>query len=579
MIVKNIKSNVKQIIILYVIIIILKIGLSYFIMSPSAFSDYYSYAKVARNLFYHGSLVVDGDLSTRPSLYSLFLSVAYIFKDMNLVYFFMKVINAIISSLIIFPAWLLSREFFNKKKTMLLTTMIAILPAHFGFTFFLMAENLFYPLFLFSIYFIYKSFIEKNYRWDILAGVFIGLTYLSKINAVILPVSVVIIFLFKIFKKDYKEIKKKIIMASFFLITISPWLIRNALIFGFNKRLFFGGYAIALEATVSSLSSPGGSFLLAYLTRFLLYLSYLMIASGFIFFISGFLTLQKFKDKKIFIFSLLTFFSMVLLIYLAARHFSRLGIISYQTIFPWLYGRVIGRYVEVVVPLILINGLIGLKHFKKISKLYMIPMILLIFSSQLVFFQLFPINNMSLAWLGILKFILDFLIYKKISFESIFSYWSSIIFVILFITIILFLIYLPRKISLRKLLYFFIIFFSLVSLLNFVIIYYNSYTYWYKGEQTQLGLWFNKYDSKISTVLFDERDGCKIFKTNQTCIYNPFGQGGSATVIGFWMNDNIKIGPIDDLEGIDYVVSRHKLDLSLIKETKNGIFLYQVSRE
>lgn len=115
--------------------------------------------------------------------------------------------------------------------------------------------------------------------------------------------------------------------------------------------------------------------------------------------------------------------------------------------------------------------------------------------------------------------------------------------------------------------------------MNFAGIYYNTNTYWYKSEQTQLGLWFNKYDHETSTILFDERDGCKITKTDQTCIYNPFTGGGSATIIGFWMNDNIEVSSVENLEGIDYVVSKHKLDLPLLKETKNGIFLYKTDRE
>lgn len=573
------KIWVKQLIILYLIIIIIKVSLSYFILAPSAFSDDYGYAKTARDLFYHGTFTVHTtDITTRPPLYQIILSVAYIFGDMEIVYFFMKILNALMSSLIIIPAWLLSCEFFNKKIAILLTIMIAMLPAHFGFTFFLMTENLFYPLFLFSIYFIYKSFTKENCKWDMLAGIFVGLTYLTKINALSLLPVITSVFLFKLFKKDYKEIKKKIIMAFFFLITISPWLIRNGLIFGFNKNLFFEGYGGSLEGTVNSIGGSPGSFLIVFLMWFILYLGYFMIASGFIFFIANFVTLQKFDDKKIFIFSLLTFLSVVVLIFLGSRNF-KIGLIKYQTIFPWLSGRVIGRYVEVAMPLILINGLLGFKYFKKISKLYIIPIILVIFSSQLVFFQLFPINNMSLAWLGVLKFILDFLIYRKITFESIFSYWYIVLFIIFFAVIFWFMVYLQRRISIKRLLYIFIIFFSLVSLLNFAIICYNSYTFWYKGEQMQLGLWFNKYDPEISTVLFDERDGCKIFKTNQTCIHNPFKGGGSATIIGFWMNDEIQIGSIKNLEGVDYVVSKHELDLPLLKKTKNGIFLYKVNRK
>jgi hypothetical protein len=567
------KPWIKRIIILYLIIVFLKIGLSYFILAPSAFSDDYGYAKEARSVFYNLSFVVHDVISARPPLYSAILSVSYFLKDMELVYFFMKLINAVVSSLVIFPAWLLSKEFFNEKKSMLLTIMVAMLPANFSFTFLIMSENLFFPLFLFSIYLVYKSFTEKGYRWDILAGIFIGLAYLTKINALILPLSVVPIFLFKLSKKEYKEISKKVIMAFFFLITISPWLIRNGLNFGFNKNLFSGGYDTALETTTSSLSSSPGNFLYIFLTWFVLYMGYLMLASGFIFFIANFFTLNK-LDKNAFVFSLLTISSTALLAFLASKPFP-LG----TQFIPGLTGRIIGRYVEAAIPLILINGLLGLKHLKKISKIYIIPVIVLLFSSQLVFCQLFPTNNMSLAWLGVLKFIFDFLVYNKITFESVFSYWYMLVFSMIFLIILSLILYLYRKVSVRKLLLIFIIFFSLVSLLNFAIIYYNSYTFWYKGEQTQLGLWFNKYDSKISTVLFDERDGCKIFKTNQTCIYNPFTGGGSATVIGFWMNDEIKIGSVENLEGVDYVVSRHNLDLPLLKETKNGIFLYQVNRK
>lgn len=569
------KSPIKKLLLMYVIIVILKIILSYFILSPSAFSDYYGYAKVARSLFYHGTFTVHGEISTRPPLYYLILSLAYVFKDMEVVYFFMKVLNAFMSSLIIFPAWLLGREFFNKKKSILLTTMIAVLPAHFGFTFFLMAENLFYPLFLFSIYFMYKSFIEESYKWDVLAGIFIGLSYLTKINALILLVVVFFVLLFKLLKKDFKEINKKIITALFFFITISPWLIRNGLIFGFNKNLFIGGYTGALESTTSSF---GGDFLLISLTWFILHLGYLMIASGFVFFIASFFTFHKFNNNKVFVFSLLAFSSTILLVLLASRTFKMGQVMDYPTIFPWLIGRIVGRYIEVVIPLILITGLLGFKYLKKISKFYIIPITLLIFSSQLVFLQLFPINNMSLAWLGILKFILDFLVYKTLTFKTIFSCGYTILFIILFVVMFLLVIYLSRKLSIKKLLYLFIIFFSLVSLLNFIIIYYNSSTFWYEGEQTQLGLWFNEHDPEISTILFDERDGCKIFKTNQTCIYNPFSGEGSATIIGFWMNDEIRIGSVENLEGFDYVVSRHKLNLPLLRETKNGIFLYKVNR-
>jgi len=579
------KPWVRQLIILYVVLIILKVSLAYFILAPSAFSDDYGFAKAARSVLYHGTLTVHGDVVNKAPLYPISLSLSYSFKDMNIVFFLMKFINAVISSLIILPVLLLSREFFDEKKSMLITILVAVLPANFAFTFFIMSENLFYPLFLLSVYLIYKSFIEKSYKWDILAGIVIGLTFLTKINAVVLPAMVGIVLLLKLFKKEYLEIKKKLVMALFFFITISPWIIRNSLLFGFNSKSFIGGYSASAQATMSAAMT--WQFILIFLTLFMLYLSYLAIASGIIFLPLNFIAISKIEDKKVFLFSMITFATMLFALLLSSRHFNySTGSMDYQTIFTWLTGgRIIGRYVEFVIPLIIINGIIGFEYAYKKKKIFfsslMAASFFSILASQLIFFPLFPINNMSLSWLGVLKFIFDFFVFKIKTFETIFSYEATIVFIILLvgITLIPALFYRKKRSTLKHLLYGFIVFFFLVSLLNFCIIYYNTNTFWYNGEQTQLGLWFNKYDPKISTILFDERDGCKIFKTNQTCIYNPFYRNGeisgSATIMGFWMNDEIRIGSVDNLEGVDYIVSRHNLNLPLLRRTESGIFLYQ----
>ena len=42
------------------------------------------------------------------------------------------------------------------------------------------------------------------------------------------------------------------------------------------------------------------------------------------------------------------------------------------------------------------------------------------------------------------------------------------------------------------------------------------------------------------------------------------------------MNDNIRVGDIGDLEDVDYVVSRHKLNLEEIKKSESGIYIYKV---
>ena len=129
------KKIVKQILLFYLVIVLFKILLSSFILAPSAFSDEYIYMKMARSFFFDfnfnvHNLVVD----IYPPLYSMLLSITYIFNDMNIAYFFMKVINALISSLVIIPAFLLSREFLNEKKSLIIALLVSIIPSNFSFT-------------------------------------------------------------------------------------------------------------------------------------------------------------------------------------------------------------------------------------------------------------------------------------------------------------------------------------------------------------------------------------------------------------------------------------------------------------
>ena len=104
------KKIIKQLFIFYLVVVLLKILLSSLIPSPSAYSDEYIYIKLARSFFFDFNFTIHNVMvDIYPPLYPMLLSISYISKDMTIVYFLMKVINALISSLIIIPAFLLSR--------------------------------------------------------------------------------------------------------------------------------------------------------------------------------------------------------------------------------------------------------------------------------------------------------------------------------------------------------------------------------------------------------------------------------------------------------------------------------------
>ena len=560
------KKVVKQIILFYFIIALSKILLSLLIPAPSAYSDEYVYMKLARSFFFDfdfsiHNIVVD----IFPPLYSMLLSVSYIFKDMTIVYLFMKVINALISSLIIIPAFLLSKEFLSEKKSLIIALLISILPSSFSFTPYIMSENLFYPLFLFTIYFIYKSFSEKKYDYSILAGAFLGLSYLARTIAVgligVFFLSYLILFLLE--KTDRKLLFKKFIILLFlFFIVISPWMIKNFYLYGFHLKLFLGPY------TPSALNLVTNFKLINYLVKYFVYISYIILASLIIFPLKSI----NFINKKNIKFSILLIASLIITLAIAANHGTT------EFFFKWFTGKFLGRYVDFLLPLVFIAGFAGVNKIKKINKsTVFIFTFFLIIGSLLTLHALFPVNNLSLTWIGVLKYLFELIFYKKVSY-SIDLFTGSLIFFSVFFVFLLFLIlFLEKKFSLNKLIPYFFIFLILLNLLNYGVIYYDSKTNWYDEEQMQLGLWLNEYDSdKISNVLFDEKSCGELDKDKREAICG--GVNNSRTIIGYWLNDNIVVGDLSNLQNYDYVISQNKLNLLLIKESDNGIYIYKLEK-
>ena len=108
------KWSTKRLILLYLGLVIIKSVLSYLIASPGEFSDSYEYMKMARSFFFSQQFLIHGTPSHHyPPLYPMALSLSYIFNNPETVYFVMKIINSILSPLIIFPTYLLAKKLFN----------------------------------------------------------------------------------------------------------------------------------------------------------------------------------------------------------------------------------------------------------------------------------------------------------------------------------------------------------------------------------------------------------------------------------------------------------------------------------
>src|SRR3989344_1015321 len=116
---------------LYLILVLIKIVIISLVPSPSIYADEYIYSKIAKDVLQEGSYSIEGNpTSAYPPLYSILISPSYLFQNMEIIYFVMKLINSIILSLIIFPIFFLAKEFLDEKKALFISFLVSILPAY-----------------------------------------------------------------------------------------------------------------------------------------------------------------------------------------------------------------------------------------------------------------------------------------------------------------------------------------------------------------------------------------------------------------------------------------------------------------
>ncbi|MEK6907479.1 MAG: glycosyltransferase family 39 protein [Nanoarchaeota archaeon] len=579
------KKSLKFLLVFYVILILAKILLVTLIPMSTAFSDDYQYLKMGRSFFFDHKFNVHGiDNIQFSPLYPILISISYIFKDSIYVYFAIKIVNLLLSSLIIIPAYLLAKEFLSEKNSRILTFIIALLPTGFSYNSYILTENLFYPLFLFSIYFIYRCLIYDKKFDIILAGLFTGLALLTRIHGIIILATLGILFVLDLFRK---KINYKLILISLIAVVLySPWLIRNLIIFNSLPNTYSGNL-YALEA--SNIVSRGSIFysiypFIAWLITYsgALFLSSLVIFPLFLFY--------KSKDNKLNKFRLLSFISIIVTLLIAVNHHLR-GEKYFYKLSDWIFfsGKLIGRYIDFLIPLILIIGFIGLINYKNNlnkdnKKLLNISILSIVIISSVHFISrsLFLPNNPSLTWIGIIKQIIDYIFYSKNLFYvdnsvmPMVSLASLIIIPLLLTLIIIFITKFFIKLRLSKILILIILFLLSINLINVGVSSYNAKT-WYETPQVQLSLWLNNYDKdKISNILIDQRDFGDLKKDNQKMLYVN-AEKSKYTIIGHWLNDNIFIDDVNKLKNIDYIISRDKnLGFNIIKKSENGIYIYKV---
>ena len=530
----------KQLLTIFVVLFVVKVIISFLIPMPNAFSDDYAYLQMAKNFHDFGILEVN-NASPFPPLYSILISPLYLLNDTELIYLLIKILNALISSAIIFPIFLIAKDFLNDKEAIKTSILISLIPTVFVFTFYVMSENIFFLLFTLSILFLYKLLITDKKIFILLAGFTIGLAYLSKILAASLFILELILCLYFLFKKSYTKSLNLFLTGITTILSITPYLVSNLLKYGFTISGLLGKYGI--YGTI--VGQQKNYFLLIY--WMVLNLSFIFLATGLVYPISIF----KFKDKNYKILLSFLIITSIVLLFMASE-------LAIERPLEGRESRPIGRYLAAVYPLIILLGSISLKNKILSKKVYILALILLLISTQLLSYQLFPLNNMELTHLGVLSYILNLKISTFIS--------STIIFLLLVLAF-----YILTKLDYNKLYYLFLIFFAFNIILNIAVIKYNINQNWYNDDANQLGLWFNRNIKDYKqVVLLDESD---VYNNPINTIGGkPISDHDSLLIAAYWIRNDIVISNVD--QNYKYIFTTKNLNYPIIKQI-NDLKIYQ----
>lgn len=360
-------------------LVLVKALLSLKFKSPWILPDEVSYAKMAGDIF--GS--VHPDL---PWVYPLLLSIAYHSSaNMIVVYHKMLFINCFLSSLILFPSYFIVSKYCPKGFAYMSAITIATLPSLTLYTFLLMTENFFVPLFVFSIWFLLEAYETERPFWIVLTILSVAMLFFTRHSGIFMIVGLAIsLVYYLIFGRGWRDLGHRMFVklpATISLILLVSSLVAFGLVLNRSNGLayfkwMFDRAKIDGQTFFNLLKDAG--LLKNYLILLQNEIGYLIIASYFIFFfvslvffyhvlssaskyrlcpdfLSWFKSLDNEKKRSLASTSVYYLLTSVALVFATTISVYR------------QHWEIIGRYIDPIIPGFFIFGLIGLFQICRVS--------------------------------------------------------------------------------------------------------------------------------------------------------------------------------------------------------------------
>jgi len=358
---------------IFCILVLVKIIISLFFRYPWIFADETVYAETARNILQGEFFSHLTYCQTYPPGYSLFLSPAYIVSENPFTsYHVMLTINAIITSSIVFPAYFLLNKFCPKFYSITGSLFIGILPSAIAYTFVVMSENLFIPLFFFSIWFLIEFFDSRSIWWGFLSGFSLFLLFFTRTLGVAMIFGFFVALLYYIIRqqgsRDFYTILKDVSFpVAGFCVPVILWS---------YYKLNIGGNVISAyknEEYLVSISSVLSGYepsiqylqLMLHELEFLILSSYLILFTFAIYWIIILIHRGMDENQGLENISLLAFQSSALYVFVSSLITVGITVVHMFNALDkgfFLSYQIFGRYIDPLVPIIVLVGLIGFYH-------------------------------------------------------------------------------------------------------------------------------------------------------------------------------------------------------------------------
>lgn len=221
----------------------LRVGLGALVPAPFIFLDELGYEQLARSFAATGHFALYGKSGlTYSPLYPILLSPIYaLTSSASTALAFVKVVNAVLMSLSLFPIYGIARFILSRRPSLLVCALATIVPLM-AYSSVELSESLAYPLFLVAIWAALKAIQRPSARADLILLVAIGLAVAARLQLVVLlPATLTAILLVALLEPAAGRRRSRVVAAAIARHRVFVGIVTAGLVVAIARTLVNGG--------------------------------------------------------------------------------------------------------------------------------------------------------------------------------------------------------------------------------------------------------------------------------------------------------------------------------------------------